>query len=48
MEKSEESRTRRDEQRRKYSKMGKGAKDQSWLGHLETMEEDGMPRKIFT
>ena len=27
MEKSDESRTRRDEQRRKYSKMGKRAKD---------------------
>jgi hypothetical protein len=20
----------------------------SWLGHLERMEEDGMPKKIFT
>ena len=20
----------------------------SWLGHLETMEDDGMPKKIFT
>jgi len=20
----------------------------SWLGHLETMEEDSMPKKIFT
>jgi len=27
--------------------MDKGAKDK-WLGHLERMEEDGMPRKIFT
>ena len=27
MEKSDESRTRRDKQRRKYSKMDKGAKD---------------------
>ena len=44
---SGESRTRRDEQRRKYSKMDKRAKI-SWLGHLERMEEDRMPRKIFT
>jgi hypothetical protein len=34
MEKSDESRTRRDEQRRKCSKMDKRAKD-SWLGHVE-------------
>jgi hypothetical protein len=27
--------------------MDKGTKD-SWLGHLERMEEDGMPKKIFT
>jgi len=47
MEMSGESRTRRDEQRRKYSKMDKRAKI-SWLGHLERMEEDRMPRKIFT
>jgi len=47
MEKSDESRTRRDEQRRKYSKRITGQKI-SWLGHLERMEEDRMPTKIFT
>jgi len=47
MEKSDESRTRRDKQRRKYSKMDKGQRI-SLLGHLERMEEDRMPRKIFT
>ena len=44
MEKSDESRTRRDEQRRKYIKWIKGQKI-SWLGHLERMEEDRMPQK---
>jgi len=44
MEKSEESRTRRDEQRRKYSKMDKRQRI-SWLDHLERKEEDGMPRR---
>jgi len=47
MENSDESRTRSDEQRRKYSKVGKRAKI-SWLGHLERMEEDRMHKKIFT
>jgi len=47
MEKSEESRTGRDEQRRKYIKWIKGQRI-SWLCHLERMEEDRMPRKIFT
>jgi len=47
MEMSDESRTRRDEQRRKYSKMDKRARI-SWSGHLEGMEEDRMPKKIFT
>ena len=47
MEKSDESRTRRDEHRRKYSKMDKRPRI-SWLGHLERMEEDRMPKKIFT
>ena len=46
MEKSDKSRTRRAEQRRKYSNMDKRAKI-SWLGHLERMEEDRMPKKIF-
>ena len=43
MEKSDESRTRRNEQRRKYSKMDKRAKDK-----LDKMEEDRMPKNIFT
>jgi len=47
MEKSDESRTRRDEQRRKCSKMDKRARA-SWFGHLERVEEDRMPKKIFT
>jgi len=47
MEKWDESRVRRDEQRGKYSKMDKRAKI-SWLGHLERMEEDRMSKKIFT
>ena len=38
MEKWDESRTRRDEQRRKYSKMDKRAKD----------KEDRIPKKTFT
>jgi len=46
MEKPDESRTRRDEQRRKYSKMDKRARI-SWLGHLERMEGDRMHKKIF-
>jgi len=47
MEVSDESRTRVDERRKKYSKMDKGQRI-SWLGHLERVEEDRMPRKIFT
>ena len=47
MEKSDESRTRLDEQRRKYSKMDKRARISS-LGHLERMQDDRMPKKIFT
>ena len=47
MEKSDKSRSRRDDQRRKYSKVDKMARI-SWLGHLEGMEEDRMPEKIFT
>ena len=47
MEKSDESRTRRDEERRKYSKIDKRQRI-SWLSHLEIMEEDRMPKKIFT
>jgi len=46
MEKWYEARTRRDEERRKYSKMDKRAKDKL-LGHLEKLEEDRMPKKIF-
>jgi hypothetical protein len=41
MEKSEESRTRRDKQMRKYSKMDKRAKDNL----VKRMEEDRMPKK---
>ena len=37
MEKLDESRTRRDEQRRKYSKMGKRAKDKQ----VRTPRENG-------
>jgi len=48
MEKSDESRTRRDEQRRKYSKMDKRAKDKLVRSPRERMEEDRMPKKIFT
>ena len=44
---SDESRTRRDEQRRKYSKMDKRQR-LGWLGHLERMEENRIPKKIFT
>jgi len=44
MEKSEESRTRRDEQRTIYSKMYKRAKDKL-VRSLERMEEDRMPKK---
>jgi len=40
MEKSDESRTRRDEQRRNIVKWIKGQRI-SWLHHLERMEEDG-------
>jgi len=43
MEKSDKSRTRRDEQRRKWIK----GQRISWLGHLERME-DRIPKKIFT
>ena len=48
MEKSDESRTRKDEQRRKYSKMDKRAKDKLVRSPTERMEEDRMPKKIFT
>ena len=44
MKKSDESRTRRDEQRRKYSKMDKRAKDKL----VRSLGEDRMPKKIFT
>ena len=47
MEKWDKPKTRRDEQRRKYNKWIKGQKI-SWLGQLERMEEDRMPKKIFT
>jgi hypothetical protein len=40
--------TRRDEQRRKHSKMDKGGQRISWLGQLERMAEDRMSKKIFT
>jgi hypothetical protein len=47
MEKSDESRTRRDEQRKNIAKWINGQRI-SWLGHLERMKEDRMPKKIFT
>ena len=47
MGKLKELRTKRDDQRRKCSKMDKGQRI-SWLGHLERMEEDRIPKKIFT
>ena len=47
MEKSDESRTRRDEQRRKYSKMDKRVKDKLVRSPREN-GEDRMPKKIFT
>jgi len=47
MENSDESKTRRGGLRWKYSKMDKRAKI-SWLSHLERMEENRMPKKIFT
>ena len=45
------SRTNRElEQTRKGENIVKWIKGQriSWLGHQERMEEDGMPKKIFT
>ena len=47
MEKTDESRSRRDEQRRKYSKMDKRAKDKL-VRSLSEEEKDRMPKKIFT
>jgi len=47
MKKSDESSTRREEQRRIYSKMDKRAKDKMVRSAGE-MEEDRMPKKIFT
>jgi len=47
MEKSDESRTRRDDQGRNIVKWIKGQRI-NWLGHLERMEEDRIPKKIFT
>ena len=47
MEKSDESRTGRDEQRRKYSQMAKRAKDKLVRSPREN-GEDRMPKKIFT
>jgi len=48
MEKSDKLRTRRDEQRRKYSKMDKRAKDKLVRLPRENQGWDRMPRKIFT
>jgi len=45
------SRTKRElEEMNKVENIGKWIKGQrvSWLGHLERMEEDRMPKKIFT
>jgi len=47
MEMSDQSRTRRDEQRKNTVKWIKGQRI-SWLGHLGRMKEDRMPKKIFT
>ena len=48
MEKSDESRTRRDEQRRKYSKMDKMAKDKLVRSPRENGGGQDAPKKIFT
>jgi len=48
MEKSDESRTRKDEQRRKYSKVDKRVNDKLVRSPTERMEEDRMPKKVFT
>jgi len=48
MEKSDESRTRKDEQRRKYSKVDKRVNDKLVRSPTEGMEEDRMPKKVFT
>ena len=45
MEKSDESRTRRDEQRSKKIVIWIKGKRISWFGHLERMEEDRMPKR---
>ena len=43
MEKSDEPRTRRDEQRENMEKWIKGQRI-SWLGHLQRIEEDRMSK----
>jgi hypothetical protein len=45
MEKSDESRTRRDEQRRKYSKMDKGTKDKLVRSPGENGWRIGCPKR---
>ena len=45
---SDESRTRKDEQRRKYSKVDKRVNDKLVRSPTEGMEEDRMPKKVFT
>jgi hypothetical protein len=48
MEKSDESRIRRDESKGENTVKWINGQRISWLGHQERMEEDRMPKKIST